>query len=275
MKIKIKCTECETEFEKYKSQIKPNQKRFFCNKICESKYNHGSNNPNYNNKWNHQQRLIQSELIKSKVDDIYRYKTGSANRGKKFDKELIFKMHGHRTRESYIKHHSEETRKKIGKKSKLKFTAEYKQKIRKKFEQNGLWIPVEQIDDIKLYYRLANWNVKIFDLIDDIKQISLLNELKVFNSRTNKKGVVRDHMFSRRSGFELKVFPEILRHPANAQIITHRQNLKKKKLRYIDTDSITLETLFNKIQTYPYSWKEQELCLNLIERYKNGEKWSR
>ena len=46
---------------------------------------------------------------------------------------------------------------------------------------------------------------------------------------------VRDHIFGRKNGFVLGVFPEIIRHPANCQIITHSDNIKKS-LKNGDSD---------------------------------------
>lgn len=90
----------------------------------------------------------------------------------------------------------------------------------------------------------------------------------MFNCRKNIGGVVRDHIYSRMSGFKNKVFPEILRHPCNCQILLHSDNIKKQ-------DGITLNELFNKIKKYKGTWKEHKLCLTLIKRFENGETWKR
>jgi len=100
----------------------------------------------------------------------------------------------------------------------------------------------------------------------------LLQELGVFNNRTNTKGIVRDHMFSRWSGFQQCVFPELLRHPCNVALIKHGENVGKGR-RKETKDSQTLEQLFCKIRAYTSIWLEQETCLRLIERYENGERY--
>lgn len=274
MKIVVRCNNCGNTIERYPSQVKKRNK-FFCDKICDSEFNIGSNNPNYGNKWSEEQRFAQSQLIKTKVTDEYRQKAGSANRGKKFSKDRIRGMHGHRTKESYSRLLSEETKRKIGQKSKEKFTPEYNKKIRKQFEELGYWIPLENLDDKIIYYRLSDWIDKMFDLVENEEQLKLLSEKRLFHSKKNSKGVVRDHAYSRHSGFINKVFPEILRHPCNLQIITHSDNVKKRRGRYIDADVITLNELFKKIGCYKHYWKEHKLVLSLIERYINGERWSR
>jgi hypothetical protein len=274
MKIIVNCTNCHAEIERWPSQVK-NKKRYFCNKQCDSEFNTGENNPNFNNKWSSIKKEEQSKIIKSKVDNEYREKAGTANRGKKFSKERINKMHGHRTKESYSRIPSQETRRKIGEKSKLKFTPEYNKKIRKKYEELGIWTPLELIEDKKIYFKSSNWIDRMFDLITDPVQLKLLEEKKVFHSKKNSKGIVRDHIFSRNTGFANKVFPEILRHPCNLQLLTHSENIKKKKTRYLDSDGMTLCELFFKIRNYEGKWKEHNLVLSLIERYENGERWSR
>ena len=79
-------------------------------------------------------------------------------------------------------------------------------------------------------------------------------------------------MFGRKSGFDKKVFPEILRHPGNCQLITHSNNIKKSKSN--NDCVITLENLFERILLWG-DYEEQELCLSLIEKYKNGERYKK
>jgi hypothetical protein len=270
-KIEVNCFNCDKKFFKY---IRKEQKRFFCCKSCEGEYNKGENNPNWNNKWSEEKKNQQSELIRSKVDDDYRKSCSSANKGKTFSPERCRNMSIAHTG---LKHspHSEERKRKIGIASSKKFTNEYKIKDRKKREELGYWIPLEDKSDIEIYYKISQWIYKMFDYITDEQQLYLLKILGIFNARNNKKGIVRDHMYSRRSGYENKVFPEILRHPCNCQLITHSQNIKKKKSRYVDADIITLEDLFLKIKNFKIEWIEQDKVLVLIERYENGERWIR
>lgn len=172
------------------------------------------------------------------------------------------------------KQHTVESKKLIGTKSSKKFTLDYKNEFRKKMEDNGLWIPLIEKDEFKFYSILSNWIERMFDL-PNIEGIDKLKQFGVFNCRTNIKGVIRDHKFSRKSGFILKVFPEILRHPKNCEILLHSENVAKKSIRYKDKDSITLETLFNLIENYTNSWKEQDKCLEYIKLYRNGERYNK
>jgi len=249
----------------------------------------GSKNGNYGNKWSDEQKRIRGERT-SKImkDPEIRYKCGSANRGKKFSKELIEKMHKHRPAESYSHTYSEETRNLIGKLSKEKFTDEYNKRIRSLMEERGWWIPLEEKADFSIYYQKANWVEKMFNRCNKEEE-SLLKEYGVFNPFTNNIGVVRDHMYSRRSGFKEKVFPKILRHPENCSLILNTENISKiSRIKnnntqhrssngqfYQDTNSVSREELFNLIKNYRKEWKEQEECLELIKKYEEGKRWIR
>jgi hypothetical protein len=204
-----------------------------------------------------------------------RWKSGSANRGKKFNQERINKMHENRSSESYSHSHTFETKNKIGELSKAKFTKEFSDKLRKTMEERGYWVPLDQKSDFEVYYLAANWKERMWDKTSNKDQILLLEKLGVFNCKTNTKGVVRDHIFGRLSGFELGIFPEILRHPCNCQIITHSDNVRKKKNRYIDRNDLTLDELFGMINSYDQEWLEQKLCIQLIREYKKGKRWKR
>lgn len=272
MKFIGKCLYCRNDFTRYISKNCSQPK--FCCLSCKGNYQSiflkGDNNPNFGKKWSEDMKLKQKNLISSKVDDIYRQKSGSANRGKKFTKDQINKMHGHRTSDSYIRSHNKETRKKIGKKSKEKFTIEFKNRLRKTNEENGIWLPLELKSDWEIYKKESNWIKQMFDHINDKDQLILLSELKVFHYLYNKNGVVRDHLYSRHDGFKNKVFPEILRHPVNCEIKTHKENVKKGI-----KSSLTLEELFCKIQNYKEKWIEQDLTLSRIRDYQNGKRWNR
>ena len=144
----------------------------------------------------------------------------------------------------------------------------YDLKYRKHFEEIGLWIPNDSKSDYEIYYDLANWKKQMFDFIDDPNQLTLLKEYGVFNPQTNTKGIVRDHIYSRDAGFKNKVFPEILRHPCNCQLISHRDNTIKRK-----SCGMTLDELFTKILEFDKIWYEQSICIEQILNYKQGKRW--
>jgi hypothetical protein len=86
--------------------------------------------------------------------------------------------------------------------------------------------------------------------------------------------LVRDHRYSRRSGFENRVFPEILRHPYNCEFITHSDNIRKQQNKEINSNSISLEDLFEVIKKYPQEYPEQNICLSKIKEYESGLRYS-
>ena len=248
-----------------------------CKGLHQKEHFVGENNPNYGKKWSEDKRELQSEIVKSKVNDEYRFKAGSANRGKKFSEERIERMHGHRLPESYGtygKGHTNETKKIIGKKSKNKFTPEYKKNFRNKMEASGNWVPLNEKPDYEIYFDECNWIDKMFDVVDN--GLEMVEEHGVFNSKKNTKGVVRDHVVGRKCGYEFGVFPEIIRHPTNCRVIKHGENVSKgqKGKGRPDADMTILE-LFDKIITFDGYWIEQDECLNKIEEYKNGNRWKR
>ncbi len=262
-KINQTCPVCGIIFEKY-----PSSSKRFCTKKCMGVGLTGANNPNYGNKWTLEKRILQSNLVKSKVDKEYREKVGKANRGKKFSEERIRSMHAHRDKSSYSHPHTEENKKKIGQKSKEKFTPEFKQNLRKKMIERGHWIDDCQKTDFQIYQKLSQWKERMWEYASE-KEVRLLRETGVFNTYTNQTGCVRDHKLSKRDGFVCGVFPEILRHPANLAIIGHYENSSKNK-----SSSITLQQLFSDIETFQYQWDEHDLVLSLIKKYKDGERFN-
>lgn len=295
----VQCEYCGAPLVKYISQS-VKTKRFFCNRehkhqfmksvsyeelygeeqatrlrAVHSANNSGCNNPNFDNKWSEERKTKFSEkkkLFYADNPDVA-YECGKSNRGKKFSEDRIQRMHSHRTSESYSHSHTDASKKIIGEKSAEKWTDEYKAAHRAKMEKAGCWIPLDRKSDWEIYQKLANWQERMFDIVDDPHR--LLDIYGVFNAHSNTKGVVRDHIYSRKSGFFEGVFPEILRHPANCQILTHADNVAKKSQRYVDRNDITLVQLFEAIRRYNKPWREQKLVLQLIEDYEHNKRHER
>ncbi len=289
-RVSIQCDFCQANIEKPSNLI---HKTNFCNRQCKHNYQKqpfelrfgkeraneikaklskpGELNGNYGNRWNDEQRKHLSKIIKERMKDPnYRYATGKGNRGKKRSKEFMERWHVNRPKNF---RHSEESKKKIGQKSKERMSdLEYMSKYRKTMEDRGHWVPLEYKDDYDVYAKESNWIEPMWNLIEDSNQLKILKEKRIFNNKTNTKGVVRDHRLGRYQGFKHGVFPEILRHPCNCQIITHSQNVKK---RHYNEGEITKEDLFDIIEKYQGIWKEHKLVLQKIKDYKNGKRWSR
>ena len=283
------CEICGKELWQFKSQLStdPKSHHYCCNEHRALGYKvqlKGENNPNYGHVWNEEQRKHQSEIVieNFKNNPDLRYKCGSTNRGKTKDNCEHLKRSSEKHKEGIasgrinVSHPVSEERKiQIGIEHKI-FMNDPKTKIyyRKLWEDRGRWIPLTEKDSIEIYYKEANWIASMFNNCSE-DEVKLIKECGIFNQITNSKGVVRDHMYSRKSGFINGVFPEILRHPCNCQIITHAKNVSKAQRgkRYTDNDSQTLEELFEKIENYDKPWIEQNICLDKIKRYKAGERW--
>ncbi len=68
---------------------------------------------------------------------------------------------------------------------------------------------------------------------------------KAKNHGDNLGGVSRDHIMSIRWGFENKIDPKYIRHPANCQLLIHNDNVSKGK-----KESITLDILLERIRVW-------------------------
>lgn len=280
----VKCEHCHKAFTK---RVFPETKRHYCSNECrrsdKNSYKSewcderrkeyslkflGKNNPNFGNTWSDEQRENASNIKRQQfIDDpTYAYRAGSANRDVKFSDDRILAMHEHRTSDSHSHKHSDKSKKIIGQKSKEKFTEEFKQKFRKTMEERGHWVPLTEINPYKVYYRDADWIERMVDYYSDA-DMDCLNMFG-FYSATNINGYVRDHILSRKTGYEFNLPAYILRHPCNLQFISHKENISKgfkdRALTY-DEKIDLIEALLAKIENFKGSWKENELCLTFIK----------
>lgn len=290
MKIEVKCDECGDTFMKEKSTIKAIK---FCSRECKNNYFTGKpneniskslkgrflgdKNPNFGNKWSDDQKKHLSDLKKSQVDDTYRNNCSKGMKGKTISDEskekrakTLIEKYG---RLSNTTGHTESIKIIIGQKSKDKFTPEFKIQQYKTMVDRGIWLSKENKDPYKYYRELSNWgnNLELFDDSDWDK----INKIGFFHYKNNRSGLVRDHRYSRMSGFKNDVFPEILRHPVNCELITHSNNVKKQQNKNISSDSITLIELFELIICYEKHYINQIECVDLIDKYKNGKRYNK
>lgn len=279
-------TYCKTCGILFVKRINPDTKQHYCSVSCrradpssyvsewtpdrkaeQSARNSGINNPNFGNRWSLQQRVAQSVKKIKQYSEIegYRSAVGASNRGKKFSVERIAKMHATRSTDSYRRVHSSSTRLKISKHSREKWTAEFKIRYRKTMESAGLWAPLAETDPYRIYARESNWKGSMVEFFNSAE----LEKLKSFGffSKTNAGGYVRDHIVSRKIGFEYKLPPEILRHPANLQFISHSENISKgfkdRRLTTIEKERI-INNLLDRILAFTKAWQDQENCVNFI-----------
>ena len=291
-KLIVKCSNCNKIL--YKQPRDKRNKHHFCNINCKNKWQSkqklsditkkrisekvsGEKNPMYGK--NHSKEI--KKIISDKKNDLYKnnpgkkFECGNSRLNKEERFKVIQKGHKKRNSESYSRKLSEEAKKSISISSKNRFTPEFKKLIREKMEREGKWIKLNQKDDFILYKELAAWKKRMWDLISDENQLKLLEKYKIFNPKKNSKGVVRDHKYSRFYGWKNNVFPEILRHPSNCEILKHSDNVKKSRGWKNDENSLTLDQLFEEIKKYSGNWGEHQKCLLLIEKYKNGGRYNK
>jgi len=261
--ITLSCVVCGTEFVVPENKLKKT-----CSRDCYKKSLLGSSNPNYGNKWTATQVMEQSAKIKTlyENDETYRYRVGASNRGKTFSQDRIDAMHKHRDKSSYSHPHSVLSKKTIGEKSAKKWTDEYKNRMYIQGVEAGRIISDDLREDFAIYQKESHWIKGMWGIAEGSEKVSIDG---VFNCKTNRNGRVRDHKLSKTDGFKIGLFPEILRHPANCQILTHSENSSKR-----EKSSIGVQILLDNIKIYAILWEEHELVLELITRWESGERFS-
>lgn len=233
----------------------------------------GEGNSNYARKWTEEQKELASirTIENYEKNPEYRILAGNANRGVKFSPDRIKRMTENR---EYIGHpHSDATKKKIGAKSKEKWTPEYLETHRNRMESLGYWIPPECKSSFELYYEEANW---IGNMISHFGEQDLKNlkEYGMMNVNTNTRGYVRDHIFCRVWGYVKGIPACMLRHPVNMAFISTRENIQKGFIDRSSSDEVIekkLADLICKIINYKGNWIEHHDCLKAIEALENRD----
>lgn len=110
---------------------------------------------------------------------------------------------------------------------------------------NGTIKPIEDRDSFDVYCNAASF--KHGFKTNCKKQNDLLKEHGVFNARTNTKGCVRDHLLSRRYGFDNNIATWIIAHPANCEIVLNSENVRRANT---NDNLITLEELLERIENW-------------------------
>lgn len=77
------------------------------------------------------------------------------------------------------------------------------------------------------------------------------------NGIRNLDGISRDHIISKRYGYENKIDAKIISHPANCRLISHREN----KAKGINSD-MTLEELMVKIKNWDQKYPNWDKIVN-------------
>ena len=100
----------------------------------------------------------------------------------------------------------------------------------------------------KEYYRLqCNFQFALSDFPNefDFELINQYGWYKAKNHGNNLNGISRDHIISVDYGFKNNIDPNIIRHPANCQLLRHNDNVSKNS-----KSSMTIEELKDKIDKW-------------------------
>lgn len=119
------------------------------------------------------------------------------------------------------------------------------------------------------YYTSFNFGIKQFPDEFDFSLIEQYGWYKAKNNGDNLNGVSRDHKFSRLRGWEEKIDPYIISHPANCELMQHSKNIGKNK-----KCSITIEQLIEDIRKWNNKYGEFENKVNYELFDKLGVKFS-
>ena len=104
----------------------------------------------------------------------------------------------------------------------------------------------------------------------------LVNICGVYSDILNPDGCSRDHIFPVCGGWHHQVPPHLLRNPANCRWITQADNALKG-LTDRKAGPADVKALFARIEAYAapkdLTWPEHTECLQLIGRYRAGERY--
>lgn len=105
----------------------------------------------------------------------------------------------------------------------------------------------KNIPEYEVYYRkcLFEFSLNEYPNEFDFKLIEKYGWYSPTNKKNNISGVSRDHIYSINEGYRNNIPPEIIKHPANCQLLVHSKNISKNK-----KSEITLDELKNKINEW-------------------------
>lgn len=122
------------------------------------------------------------------------------------------------------------------------------------------------IDEYKIYHIACDFKFSLNDYPDEFnfRLIEKYGWYKAKNHGNNLNGISRDHIFSVRDGFENKIDPYYLSHPANCNLMIHNDNISKHK-----HSDITFEELLERIKEWEnkYGIYENKISYVGIENF--------
>lgn len=115
------------------------------------------------------------------------------------------------------------------------------------------------MSEYQKYYHQCQFNFALNQYPDEYN-FSLIEEhgwYQAKNHGDNLGGISRDHIYSIQEGYENKINPEIIRHPANCQLMIHNENVSKHK-----KSGITINNLKEKIKNWDIKYITKNCQIN-------------
>ena len=217
--FKVSCTKCKKELEVQEREKEfPKRKKYFCSRGCAN-----------SRTWSDADKMKKSFSIK------HSEKAKAANRKNRL--KLIKSG-------KYIK------QTKLCKNCDSKFVTRHdnifcSRKCLKEYRRISILAYRKYVLDCRFNFPLQNYPDEFdFSLFDKY------GTYKAKNRGDNLNGISRDHIVSMKYGFENNISSEIIRHPANCQLLTQSQN----SLKHIKC-GMTIEELLNKIKSWDEKYK--------------------
>lgn len=126
-------------------------------------------------------------------------------------------------------------------------TTESRLKQKQKLKETLVISGKNRSDPKEKYYAECSFGYWPKSIWENLPGFNLISKLGMFHPTQNPNGVVRDHVVSKNYGWQHSIDPRIISHPANCQIITNTQNIKKGT-----RSDLSLTLLMEKIN----NWKE-------------------
>jgi hypothetical protein len=113
--------------------------------------------------------------------------------------------------------------------------------------------------EIEKYYEECRFRFNVYHFPNEF-DLSMIEQYGWYSTPGSRKGVnnlegiSRDHIISKRYGYENHIDPSLISHPANCQLISHRENKAKGTV-----PAMTVEELVSKINTWNQkyqNWKK-------------------
>lgn len=115
--------------------------------------------------------------------------------------------------------------------------------------------------DIENYYDACRFRFNVYNFPDEF-DLSLIDDRGWYSTPGSRKGIKnlegisRDHIISKRYGYENGIDPSMISHPANCRLIGHRENKKKGTVPLITKEELIIR-IRNWDQKYP-DWKRSQ-----------------